>query len=49
MSAPSAIALPCSQGRNGKPSVNMSESDRTPGNLNKSQVPPLLPRASTIS
>ena len=25
----------------------MSESERTPGNRNKSQVPPLAPRAST--
>ena len=25
----------------------MSESDRTPGNRNRSQVPPLAPRAST--
>ena len=27
----------------------MSESDRTPGNLNRSHVPPLVPRASTIA
>ena len=27
----------------------MSESDRTPGNRNRSQVPPLAQRASTIA
>src|ERR1700759_1807742 len=49
MSPPGAMAWGLVHGRNGKPRVYMSESDRTPGNRNRSQVPPLAPRASRMA
>ena len=37
------------QGRQRKPNVNMSESERMPGYRNRSQVPPLASRASSTA
>jgi hypothetical protein len=45
----SAIAVSDRHGRNSYPNVCRSESDRTPGYRNRSQVPPDAPRASTIT
>ena len=47
--APSAIAFSDVHGLNRKPSVYMSESERMPGYLNRSQVPPRLSRLSRIA
>ena len=49
MASPSAIAWGLSHGRNEYPSVNMSESERTPGYRNRSHVPPIASRASKIA
>ena len=46
---PSAIAFGSVQGLNRKPRVNMSESDRMPGYLNRSQVPPRFSRRSRMT
>src|ERR1039458_1477034 len=46
---PSAIALASAHGLNAYPRVYMSESDRMPGYLNRSQVPPMQSRASRIT
>src|ERR1700710_2461832 len=43
---PSAMAFSDVHGLNRNPSVNMSESERMPGYLNKSQVSPMLLRRS---
>src|SRR5882757_2267227 len=49
MDEPSAMAFASVHGRNEKPRVNMSESDRTPGYRNRSQVPPIASRDSKIA
>ena len=49
MDGPSAIDLLCIQGLNLNPSVCMSESERTPGYLNRSQVPPNASLPSRIA
>jgi len=49
MAGPSAMALDDVHGLNRNPRVNMSESDRMPGYLNRSQVPPMLSRRSRIT
>ncbi len=49
MSGPSAIAFSEVHGLKRKPRVNMSESERIPGYLNRSQVPPRLSRRSRIT
>ena len=46
---PSAMAFSDVHGLNRKPRVNMSESERMPGYLNRSQVPPRLSRRSRIA
>jgi hypothetical protein len=43
---PSAMAFSDVHGLNRKPRVNMSESERMPGYLNRSQVPPRFSRRS---
>ena len=45
----SAIAVSERHGLNSYPNVCRSESDRTPGKRNKSQVPPDAPRASRMA
>ena len=45
---PSAIAFSDVHGLNRNPRVNMSESERMPGYLNRSQVPPRFSRRSRI-
>src|SRR6185295_9432007 len=46
MAGPSAMAFASGHGRNLKPSVYMSESERMPGYRNRSHVPPTESRAS---
>ena len=46
---PSAIAFSDVHGLNRNPRVNMSESERMPGYLNRSQVPPRFSRRSRIA
>ena len=46
---PSAMAFSEVHGLKRKPRVNMSESDRMPGYLNRSQVPPRFSRRSRIT
>src|SRR3954453_15634486 len=46
---PPAIATEDVHGLNRKPSVNMSESERMPGYLNRSQGPPMCSRRSRIA
>src|SRR5271168_2889438 len=48
ISGPSAMAFSSVHGRHGKPKVYRSESERIPGYLNKSQVPPIASRPSRI-
>src|SRR5690606_9505640 len=49
MDAPSASTLSFFQGLKLKPKVDISESERIPGYLNRSQVPPILSRRSMMS
>jgi hypothetical protein len=46
---PSAMAFSDVHGLKRKPSVNMSESERMPGYLNRSQVPPRFSRRSSTT
>src|ERR1700736_900822 len=48
ISGASAMAFPSVHGRHGKPKVYRPESERMPGYLNKSQVPPIACRPSRI-
>src|SRR3954451_15693664 len=49
MDGPSAMVRLLLQGRKLNPSVYMSESERTPGKRNRSQVPPSVCRSSRMA